>query len=83
MVTNGARHIALVSRSGIVSDKITELIDEGVQVGAEIVVRRCNVAIEADVKSLISDGLQGMPTVRGIVHGTMVLRVSKTSRWQK
>lgn len=83
MVTNGARHIALVSRSGIVSDKIAELIDEGIQAGAEIAVRRCNVAIEADVKSFISDGLRGMPTVRGIVHGTMVLRVSKTSRWQK
>ncbi|KAI6286526.1 Type I Iterative PKS [Pyricularia oryzae] len=74
MVTNGARHIALVSRSGIVSDKIAELIDEGIQAGAEIAVRRCNVAIEADVKSFISDGLRGMPTVRGIVHGTMVLR---------
>ncbi|TLS26944.1 hypothetical protein PpBr36_05072 [Pyricularia pennisetigena] len=74
MLTNGARHIALVSRSGAISDKITEIIDEGTKCGAEIVVRRCNVAIEAEVESLISNGLQGMPTIRGVVHGTMVLR---------
>ncbi|TLD08427.1 uncharacterized protein PgNI_07432 [Pyricularia grisea] len=74
MLTNGARHIALVSRSGAISEKITELIDEGIKVGAEIVVRSCNVAIKAEVESLISQGLQGMPTVRGVVHGTMVLR---------
>ncbi|TLD14962.1 hypothetical protein PspLS_10834 [Pyricularia sp. CBS 133598] len=74
MLSNGARHIALVSRNGAISDKITELIQEGNKVGAEIVVRRCNVAIKAEVESLISHGLQGMPTVHGVVHGTMVLR---------
>lgn len=76
MVGKGARHIVLVSRSGSVTGKVKELVDELAAVGAEIVVRRCNVADQGEVDSLIATGLEGLPPVRGVVHGTMVLRVS-------
>jgi hypothetical protein len=79
MVTKGARHIVLVSRSGSVTGKVKDLVDEVAAVGASIVVRRCNVAIRSEVDDLVNTGLEGLPPVRGVVHGTMVLRVSRVS----
>jgi enoyl-[acyl-carrier-protein] reductase (NADH) len=76
MVGKGARHVVLVSRSGSVTGKVKELVEELGSLGAEIIVRRCNVADKAEVDKLIATGLEGLPPVRGVVHGTMVLRVS-------
>lgn len=74
MVSRGARNLVLVSRSGsAASGKVKELIDEVADVGANIVVRRCDVANPADVEELVNHGLEGMPPVRGLVHGSMVL----------
>ncbi|KAB5542843.1 polyketide synthase [Coniochaeta sp. 2T2.1] len=74
MVGKGARHIVLVSRSGSVTGKVKELVDELAAFGATVVVRRCDVANRDEVDNLVCAGLEGLPPVRGIVHGTMVLR---------
>ncbi|KAK5651402.1 hypothetical protein OQA88_12490 [Cercophora sp. LCS_1] len=73
MVAKGARTIVLISRSGSVTGKVKELVDELSAVGANIVVRPCNVVNRAEVDELIA-GLQDLPPIRGAVHGTMVLR---------
>jgi NAD(P)-dependent dehydrogenase (short-subunit alcohol dehydrogenase family) len=75
MVAKGARTIVLVSRSGSVAGKVKELVDELGAIGANIIVRRCNVVNKAEVDELISTGLSDLPPVRGVVLGTMVLRV--------
>lgn len=75
MVAKGARTIVLVSRSGSVTGRVKELVDELSGVGANIVVRRCNVVNRAEVDELINSTLSGLPPIRGVVHGTMVLRV--------
>ena len=75
MVAKGARTIVLVSRSGSVTGRVKELVDELGSVGANIVVRPCNVVNKAQVGELIASGLEGLPPIRGVVHGTMVLRV--------
>ncbi|KAI0159906.1 ketoacyl-synt-domain-containing protein [Hypoxylon sp. FL1284] len=74
MVSRGARHLVLVSRSGSATGKVKDLIDEVAQVGAEIVVRRCDVANPASVDDLVKNNLEGLPPVKGVVHGAMVLR---------
>ncbi|KAK4211896.1 polyketide synthase [Rhypophila decipiens] len=73
MVSKGAKNIVLVSRSGSVAGKVKELVDEAAAVRANIVVRRCNVVNKAEVEELVA-GLQDLPPIRGVVHGTMVLR---------
>lgn len=78
MVKKGARSIVLVSRSGSVTGRVKELVDELAMTGANIVVRQCNVVNKADVEDLVANGFQDLPPVRGVVHGTMVLRVSPT-----
>jgi enoyl-[acyl-carrier-protein] reductase (NADH) len=75
MVAKGAKTIVLVSRSGSMTGRVKELVDELGAVGANIVVRPCNVVNKAEVEELITSGLEGLPPIRGVVHGTMVLRV--------
>jgi enoyl-[acyl-carrier-protein] reductase (NADH) len=75
MVAKGAKTIVLVSRSGSVTGRVKKLVDELGAVGANIVVRPCNVVNKAEVEELITSGLEGLPPIRGVVHGTMVLRV--------
>ncbi|KAK7912256.1 BcPKS8- polyketide synthase [Apiospora marii] len=74
MVSRGARHLVLLSRSGSATGKVKELIDEVAHVGAEIVVQKCDVANPADVENLVAYELEDMPPVRGVIHGAMVLR---------
>ncbi|KAL2172719.1 hypothetical protein VTG60DRAFT_4165 [Thermothelomyces hinnuleus] len=74
MMAKGARTIVLVSRSGSLSGRVKELADELASVGANIVVRRCNVVNKAEVDELINSGLSHLPPIRGVAHGTMVLR---------
>jgi enoyl-[acyl-carrier-protein] reductase (NADH) len=76
MVTKGARTIVLVSRSGSVTGRVKELVDELGAVGANIVVRRCNVVNKTEVDELVNSVQAELPPIRGVVHGTMVLRVS-------
>ncbi|KAK6068248.1 polyketide synthase [Seiridium cupressi] len=73
MIKRGARKLVLVSRSGSETGKVKELIDEASEQGASVVVRRCDVANPAEVEELVNHGLEGMPPVRGFIHGAMVL----------
>lgn len=77
MVAKGARNIILLSRSGYLPGDSAEQIALLNKAGANIVVRCCDVADRASVDNLLSVGLSGLPPVRGVVHGAMVLRVSR------
>jgi short-subunit dehydrogenase len=77
MVSNGARNIVLVSRSASASGKVKELMNElRDTAGANILLRRCDVADKSSVGALFRAGMSDLPPVRGIVHGSMVLKVS-------
>lgn len=76
MVGKGARTLVLVSRSGSASAKVQELIKELSALGANVIVRSCDVANTSSVNHLIEKELDGLPPVKGVVHGAMVLRVS-------
>ncbi|KAI8939049.1 hypothetical protein NX059_004887 [Plenodomus lindquistii] len=73
LASNGAKHIVLLSRSGVANGKAKIEIDALNQAGTQVVVRRCDVADRSDVDRLVSTGLSGLPPVRGIIHGAMVL----------
>ena len=76
MVSKGAKNIVLLSRSGSATGKVKDLIDELALGGANIVVRQCDVVNSNSVENLIANELVGMPEIRGVVHGAMVLHVS-------
>lgn len=78
MAAKGAKTIVLISRSGSVTGKVKELVDELAALDVKVIVRRCNVVSKSEVDALV-DGLQDLPPIRGVVHGTMVLRVRRAS----
>lgn len=84
MVSNGARNIVLVSRSASASGKVKELMNDlRSTAGANILLRRCDVADKSSVDAPFRSGMSDLPPVRGIVHGSMVLKVSHTIRCPK
>jgi NADP-dependent 3-hydroxy acid dehydrogenase YdfG/aryl carrier-like protein len=74
MSSKGARNIVLVSRSASINDKIQDLIDELAAHGTTISVKPCDVSSMQSVDNLINHEMKGLPPVRGVVHGAMVLR---------
>ncbi|KAL5321033.1 hypothetical protein ACEPPN_011843 [Leptodophora sp. 'Broadleaf-Isolate-01'] len=74
MVGKGARNLVLLSRTGSATGKVKELIDELTQLGANVVVRSCDVVDTSSVENIVTKELVNMPPVRGVVHGAMVLR---------
>lgn len=76
MVSKGAKHLVLVSRNGSVTGEVKKMVDDLGTVGANIVIRRCDVSNSEAVNNLVTNGLTDMPEVRGVIHGAMVLRVS-------
>jgi NAD(P)-dependent dehydrogenase (short-subunit alcohol dehydrogenase family) len=76
MASKGAKNIVLVSRNGSGTGKVKELIDELTAIGTNVVIRQCDVANLSSVENLIGKDLIGMPEVRGVIHGAMVLHVS-------
>ena len=75
MSKRGAKHIVLVSRTGSATGEVKALIDDlAAETGTSVYVRQCDVVDRKSVDELLAVGLSGLPPVRGIVHGTMVLR---------
>ncbi|KAG8158497.1 hypothetical protein KVR01_011619 [Diaporthe batatas] len=75
MVANGARNIVLVSRSASASGKVKDLMNELRETaGANVLLRRCDIAEKASVEALFRTGMSDLPPVRGVIHGSMVLK---------
>lgn len=74
MVERGAGNIVLLSRSGKMTPELQQLADESTAAGAAIHVRACDVAIESQVRELITDLQTTLPPVMGVIHAAMVLR---------
>lgn len=76
MSSKGARHIVLTSRKATISKEIQTLIDEVAVAGTHIHIKVCDITDSLSVETLVKEGLKGLPPIRGVVHGAMVLRVS-------
>jgi NADPH:quinone reductase-like Zn-dependent oxidoreductase len=75
LITKGAKNILLISRSGKATGKVGELVEEAKEAGAYIVVAPCDVTSREQVEKLVTKGISGMPTIRGVIHAAMVLHV--------
>lgn len=77
MVQHGAGNVLLISRSATITPAVEELIQEAKVAGAQILVRKCDIADESNLSALldwISSDAGLLPPVRGVVHSAMVLR---------
>ncbi|KAH7327102.1 beta-ketoacyl synthase domain-containing protein [Rhexocercosporidium sp. MPI-PUGE-AT-0058] len=87
MIEKGAKNIVLLSRSGKSDGKVGELIEEAATIGANVIVKSCNVSSEKAVEKLVSDDLSSLPPIKGLIHAAMVLddvlfEKMQFSQWQ-
>ena len=76
MVKRGAKNIVLVSRSDQMSAKVSEVIRDCKELGANVILRRCDVSDSQEVENMVKEITAQLPPVRGVVHSAMVLDVS-------
>ncbi|KAL8676982.1 MAG: hypothetical protein Q9186_006557 [Xanthomendoza sp. 1 TL-2023] len=74
LAAQGAKNIVLASRSGTKQRGVTELIDEVKSLGANVVVKACDIADSSQVQRLVDECHESMPPIRGVIHGAMALR---------
>jgi NADPH:quinone reductase-like Zn-dependent oxidoreductase/acyl carrier protein len=73
LVSQGARHLALASRSGASTPEAEAAIEAMAQAGADVAVFAVDVGQAEDVQQMIRRIADTMPPLCGIVHGAMVL----------
>lgn len=76
MSSKGAKHIVLTSRNAVISKDIEALIHQVAAAGTHVHIKACDISNSMAVESLIKEELKGLPPIRGVVHGAMVLQVS-------
>ncbi|CAG8903978.1 unnamed protein product [Penicillium egyptiacum] len=74
MSSKGAKNIVLVSRRAATNDKVQALVDTLAPLGVRIVIKACDVTSQESVEALLNEEMEGLPPVRGVIHGAMVLR---------
>ena len=74
-IAHGARHLILLSRHAADSPHTHSLQAELTHQGATIAARNCDASNLAELSTALADcaAQDGMPPVRGVVHGGMVL----------
>jgi len=74
MVSNGARNLIYVSRSGASSSEAIKFVNSLTAAGVRVQVLKCDVANEEKLSTSLSSALKTMPPLRGVVQGVMVLK---------
>ncbi|KAF1829172.1 reducing type I polyketide synthase [Decorospora gaudefroyi] len=80
MVEHGGKHLILLSRSAANGPNSSSLKMELSTLGAQIMLKNCDAADMASLKTVLAECNESMPPVRGIVHGGMVLHDSILER---
>ncbi|KAK2612700.1 hypothetical protein QQS21_001317 [Conoideocrella luteorostrata] len=75
LARHGAGHIVTLSRRTLDESAKSELEGAITQLGAKLHIARCDIVDKSNVEKVQGDILKkGLPPIRGIIHGGMVLR---------
>lgn len=72
----GAKSLILISRSGMDASGAADAVEALQRSGAVITVRKCDVTDTTALSAVLHDCSQTLPSIRGVVQGAMVLKVS-------
>ena len=75
LAQQGAKSVALLSRSGPTSANAKILTDEFGGSDISICILKCDVGDVDQVQNAVEVCSQSMPPIRGVIHGAMVLHV--------
>lgn len=73
LADQGARHIALMGRSGAASADAEQAVADLEQAGVQVKVIHGDVSRQADVARALAELGASMPPLRGVIHAAMVL----------
>jgi acyl transferase domain-containing protein/NADPH:quinone reductase-like Zn-dependent oxidoreductase/short-subunit dehydrogenase/ubiquinone/menaquinone biosynthesis C-methylase UbiE/acyl carrier protein len=73
LVEQGARHLVLVGRRGIVTPEAEATVERMKQAGCEVAIRKVDVVHHEEMAALFADTIDTMPPLRGVIHAAMVL----------
>ncbi|KAL8687483.1 MAG: hypothetical protein Q9218_006357 [Villophora microphyllina] len=74
LVECGGRHLIILSRNAQ-SDKHVDFYTDLRAAGCQVVARNCNISDKADLTRALNE-CKGMPPVKGVIQGAMVLQDS-------
>ncbi|KAI0454862.1 reducing type I polyketide synthase [Xylaria acuta] len=81
LVDRKAKNLLLVSRNATSRPGVTAMTNEFAAMGCHVVVKDCDVGNMSALKNLVEEcNKAGMPAIKGIVHGGMVLQDSILER---
>ena len=75
MVSRGVKYLILLSRSGAQSDTAIALIEELKAKGAHVEAPPCDITKADMLKSTLDKCAATLPPIKGVIQGSMVLKV--------
>ncbi len=76
LVSHGAEHLILISRSGPVSDEAKQALAEFHAKGITVMAEACDVSDRNALSALLTNAKQQMPSIKGLVHAAAVIEDS-------
>ncbi|KAJ6131357.1 hypothetical protein N7523_001817 [Penicillium sp. IBT 18751x] len=74
MADQGAKHLTLINRSGLSGQPAQNTVSKLRGKGVKVTIHACDIADEAQVSQVFATISQTQPTVRGLIHGAMILK---------
>ena len=75
MMSRGAKHLMILSRSGSQGQAASTLIQELKTKGINVLAVPCDISDESTLVSVLSNYTNGLPPIKGCIQACMVLRV--------
>ncbi|KAF4443314.1 polyketide synthase [Fusarium austroafricanum] len=74
MVSRGAKHLLVPSRSGATTESAAKLVSDLTSNGVQIVAPKCDVSNSQSVSDMIEECSETMPPIKGCINAAMVLQ---------
>ncbi|KAL9618086.1 MAG: hypothetical protein Q9160_007156 [Pyrenula sp. 1 TL-2023] len=74
LASKGARHLLLLSRSGVNNESATRFMKEMTLAGVNVYAPACNISDSTSLKNVLEYCESAMPPIKGCIQSSMVLR---------
>ena len=77
MADRGARNLILLSRSGKITDEVTDTLNVLEAKGCRVRVCKCDVSKRDELQKVLEECASTLPPIKGVIQGAMTLDVSR------
>ena len=80
MASRGAKHLILLSRSGVKTQASVALVDDLKTMGVQVNTPTCDITDSNALSAILSASGTTLPPVKGVIQASMVLKVGAQTR---